>query len=76
MSSARIATIVTMIETLPDNLQDKLVEHIREFITDLDDEARWESSFDRTRSNLVAAARKAKQEITQNKAVPMDYEQL
>ena len=46
MSSAKIATIVTMIETLPDNLQDKLVEHIREFITDLDDEARWESSFD------------------------------
>ena len=70
MSSAKIATIVTMIETLPDDLQDKLVEHIREFITDLDSEARWESSFDRTRSNLVAAARKAKQEIAQNKAVP------
>ena len=42
----------------------------------IDDEARWESSFARTRSNLVAAARKAKQEIIQNKAVPMDYEQL
>ncbi len=70
MSSASITTIVTMIETLPDDLQEKLVEHIREFITDLDDEARWESSFNRTRSNLVAAARQAKQEIAQYPSLP------
>jgi hypothetical protein len=76
MSSAAIATIVKMIESLPDELQEKVVEHIRDYIADLEDEKRWDVSFQRTRGNLVAAARKAKQEIAAGQSVPMDYEQL
>jgi UDP-glucose 4-epimerase len=73
MSSAAITTIVKMVESLPDDLQERVSEHIREYIADLEDEAKWESSFQRTRPNLVAAARKAKQEIAEGKSVPMDY---
>jgi hypothetical protein len=76
MSTAAIATIVKMVESLPDELQEKVVEHIRDYIADLEDEKRWDTSFQRTQSNLVAAARTAKQEIAAGQSVPMDYEQL
>ncbi len=45
MSSSAITTIVKMLESLPDDLQERVADHIREYITDLEDEARWESSF-------------------------------
>jgi glycerate-2-kinase len=76
MSSASITTIVKMVESLPDNLQEKVIEHIRDYITDLEDEQRWDTSFKQTQNNLVAAARKAKQEIAAGQSEPMDYEQL
>jgi hypothetical protein len=76
MSSAAITTIVKMVESLSDDLQERVSEHIREYIADLEDEAKWESSIDRTRPNLVAAARQAKREIAEDKSVPMDYDRL
>jgi len=76
MSSAAIATIVKMVESLSDELQERVVEHIRDYIADLEDEKLWDTSFQRTQDNLVAAARKAKQEIAAGQSVPMDYEQL
>jgi hypothetical protein len=76
MSAAAIATIVKMVESLPDDLQEQVVEHVREYIADLEEEKRWDASFKRTQDNLVAAARKAKQEIAAGQSVPMDYEQL
>jgi DNA primase len=76
MSSAAIATIVKMVESLPDELQEKVVEHIRDYIADLEDEKLWDTSFQQTQDKLVAAAQKAKQEIAAGQSVPMDYEQL
>ena len=76
MSSAAITTIVKMVESLPDNLQERVADRIREYIADLEDEVKWESSFERTRPKLVAAARQAKQEIAAGKSVPMDYDSL
>ncbi len=76
MSSAAINTIVQMIESLPDDLQEQVAEHIREYITDLEDEARWESSFKKSQDSLVAAAQQAKREIAEGRSMPMDYEQL
>jgi RNA binding exosome subunit len=65
-----------MVESLPDDLQEKVVEHIRDYITDLEDEQLWDGLFRRTEDNLVAAARKAKQEIAAGQSIPMDYERL
>jgi hypothetical protein len=76
MSAAAITTIVKMVESLPDDLQEKVVEHIRDYITDLADEQLWDTSFKRTQDSLVAAAQKAKQEIAAGRSTPMDYEQL
>jgi hypothetical protein len=76
MSAAAITTIVKMVESLPDDLQEKVVEHMRDYITDLADEQLWDASFKRTQDSLVAAAQKAKQEIAAGRSTPMDYEQL
>jgi hypothetical protein len=76
MSSPTITTIINMVESLPDHLQEKVADHIREYIAELEDEKCWDESFARTQDNLMAAARKARQEIAAGKAMPMDYEQL
>jgi hypothetical protein len=76
MSSTAIAAIMKMVESLPDDLQEEVVEHMRDYIADLQDEKRWDASFQRTQDSLVAAARKAKQEIAAGRSMPMDYEQL
>lgn len=76
MASNAIATITRMMETLPEALQSQIVEHLREYIAELEDELRWEVSFNRTQEQLVAAARQAKQEIAEGKAEPMDLDRL
>ncbi|MDJ1172141.1 hypothetical protein PMG71_22180 [Roseofilum sp. BLCC_M154] len=74
--SLAIKDLVEMVEPLPDEIQQQIVAHVREYIADLQDEQRWDESFRRTQSALVAAARQAKQERAAGKATKMDYEQL
>lgn len=76
MASNAIATITRMMEALPEASQNQIVEHLREYIAELEDELRWEVSFNRTQEQLVAAARQAKQEIAEGKAEPMDLDRL
>jgi len=76
MSSSAIATVIRMMESLPDPVQDQVVDHLREYLADLQDELRWDSLFQRTQPQLIAAARRARQEIAEGHARPMDYEQL
>ena len=76
MSSPTIATIVEMVESLPEELQEQVVEHVRAYLAEIEEETRWDNSFKRTKDNLVAAARKAKAEIAAGMSTPMDYEQL
>jgi hypothetical protein len=76
MSSPAITTIVKMVESLPDDLQEQVAEHIREYIADLEEEKRWDTSFKQTQDNLVAAARKAKQEIAAGQSIPLHTERI
>ena len=76
MSSTAVTTIIKMVESLPIEAQERVVQHLREYIDDLRDEMRWNQSFRRTQSNLVAAAQRAKQEIAEGQATAMDYDQL
>lgn len=64
MSSTAIDTVIKMMESLPIEIQDRVAQHSREYASDLQDEARWDESFQKTQDNLVAAARRVKQEIT------------
>ena len=74
MSSSAIATLVKIMESLPETLQDKVVEHLREYIEDLRDEEQWNLSFQNTQKSLIVAAQRAKQEISEGKAQPLDID--
>ena len=76
MSSPTVATIVKMIETLPQAAQERVAEHLREYIADLDDESRWDAAFATTQSKLVDAAQRARQDIAKGKARPMNHDEL
>lgn len=76
MKSTAIATMVEMMERLPPSTQAHLVEHVREYLADVEDEALWDEQFARSQPQLEAAARKARQEIEAGEAEPMDFERL
>jgi len=76
MTSTAIETVTKMLESLPETVQDQVVEHLREYLADLQDELEWDSLFRRTQPQLVAAARRAKQEIAEGHAQPLDYDEL
>lgn len=42
MPSTTITTIIKMIEALPDDKQERIMEHLREYIEDFEDENRWD----------------------------------
>ena len=76
MSSTAITTIAKMMETLPESVQEQAVEHLRNFIAEMQDEERWDILFKDTQSQLIKAARQARKEIAAGQAEPMDYDQL
>ena len=76
MASTAIATATKMLETLPETAQKQAVEHLREYVASLQDELQWDVLFNKTQPQLIAAARRAKQEIAAGQATPMDSNQL
>lgn len=76
MSSNAIATIVKMVELLPDAAQNQVAEHLRDYIQDLQDEAHWDAQFNATQPQLIVAARNAKRQIAEGKARPLNLDDL
>lgn len=74
MSTTTIETVVKMLETLPTPTQERAVEHLREYIEDLRDEARWDKQFSQSSEKLVEMAKRAKAEIAEGKATPLSFE--
>lgn len=74
--SAAIETIIRMLESLPRSEQDRVVEHLSEYLQNLEDERRWDNQFEATQPELIAAARRARQEVTEGKSKPLDLDQL
>ena len=76
MTTPAIETVVKMLETLPEPAQDRVVEHLRDYLEDMQDELRWDEAFARTQPQLAEAARHAKRAIADGKAMPFDLSQL
>jgi hypothetical protein len=76
MASAAVATVIKMIESLPEDAQDQVVEHLRDYLEDVKDDVKWDSAFKKTRPQLVAAARRAKREIAEGRAKPLNRRDL
>jgi hypothetical protein len=51
MSSRAIATLVKIMESLPETLQDKVVEHLREYLEDLRDEEQMSTNTESSRND-------------------------
>lgn len=75
-STAAIVTVTKMLKSLPEAVQEQVVEHLREYLAELEDERKWDNAFQRKQSQLVATACRAKREIAQGQAQPLDYDQL
>ncbi len=73
MASAAIATVVKMIESLPEDAQNQVVEHLRDYLAEMRDDSKWEDTFKKTQSQLTAAARRAKKEIADGHAEPLNH---
>jgi len=76
MSSENIITVTKLMESLPDQLQQQVINHLREYIDILQEEKEWDNLVAKTQPKLIDFAKKAKQEITQGKAELMDYDKL
>ena len=76
MSALTISTVTKMLETLPNAAQDRVVEHLREYIESLRDEMKWDQAFRKTSSKLIEAARQARKEIADGKIQEMDFVKL
>jgi hypothetical protein len=76
MPTSASATMMKMIESLPEPVQERALEHMQQYIGDIRDELKWSDSFGNSQSKLIAAARQAREEILQGKAAPMNVEDL
>ena len=76
MPTSAGVTMMKMIESLPEPVQERALEHMQQYIQDVRDELKWSESFGNSRSKLIAAARQAREEILQGKATPMNVEDL
>jgi len=76
MSDTTIATISKMLEQLPSPAQERVVEHMQEYIADLHDELHWEEQFEASQAQLVSAAQKAREQISEGQSTPLDINAL
>lgn len=76
MPTATVETVTKMLEGLPQSVQDRAIEHLREYLDEITDEIRWDESFARTSKNLAKAASLAREQFKAGKTEPLDLERL
>jgi hypothetical protein len=76
MATPALTTILKMIENLPESRQNQVVEHLREYIADLEDEDKWDKAFTKTQDKLAYKTRQAEKQIAEGKSEPMDFDRL
>jgi hypothetical protein len=76
MTTKAITTLIKMMEAMPENAQYQVVEHLRDYIENMRDEMHWDTLFKKTETQLIAAARRARNEIARGHAKPMDFKKL
>ena len=76
MSTPAIMTLTKMIENLPVSMQEKAVEHLRDYLAEIQDDSQWDALYGKTQNQLIEAARKARKEIAEGQAEAMDFDRL
>jgi hypothetical protein len=76
MPTSAGVTMMKMIESLPEPVQECALAHMQQYLEDIRDELKWNESFGSSQSKLITAARQAREEILRGKATPMNVEDL
>ena len=69
-------TITKMVQSLPESIQVIVLEELKEIVAEKIDEAEWDTQFEQKHDQLIAAAKKVKEQIAADKIEEMDYETL
>jgi len=69
-------TIIKMIESLPFNIQERILRDVQAIVAEAFDESEWQSKFEKKEEKLIAVAKRVKKQVAAGKAKPMDYSRL
>ncbi len=75
-TTVTIATMIKMLESLPEQIQERAMEHLRDYIEDIRDEAEWNKSFAKNQDKLISIAKQARKDSRDGKSEPMDMKKL
>lgn len=76
MQCSTIKTINKLLESLPEDKQEQVLNHLYEYITDLQDEIKWNLLFRESEHELAEMAREVKEEIKKGNIENFDYDKL
>ncbi len=76
MKSTAIITVIKMMESVPEHIQEQCLEQLRLYLEEASDELQWANAYQQTQAKLTTAAQRARQEIANGFAKPMDYDEL
>lgn len=76
MSTETITTIIKMIESLPEDKQEKVIDYLRHYIAELEDEIKWDRLFKETEDELSSIAKKIKHRASEERLEDFDFNKL
>jgi len=76
MATPALTTIIKMIEQLPESEQNRVADHLREYLAELEDEQKWDEAIAKSQDKLAYGAREARKQIAEGKSEPMDFDRL
>ena len=65
-----------MLESLPENKQEQVLNHLYNYITELQDEIKWDLLFKKSEKEISRIAREVKEEIKKGNIEDFDYDRL
>lgn len=69
-------TLLRMVESLPESVQERILAEVQDFLEDMKDQGEWDAQFSSTQSVLASAARRVREEIAKGGSSPFDHERL
>lgn len=69
-------TLIRMVETLPEPVQERVLEEVRKLLADMKDEGEWDVRFSSTRPALAAMAGRVREEIARGATSAFDHDRL
>jgi len=76
MSFSNMTILTQKLESLPEEIRERIAAYLSEHFEEISDEVRWDEQFKNSSSKLEEMARRARMEIAKGKAETMNYEKL